>query len=71
MSGTSEQRGPSPEARWLRENWNENALGRYIGHWIAVKGAGVEKADTNLDKLLADTIHFDPLYAFVHLEALQ
>jgi hypothetical protein len=62
---------PSEEALWLRENFNDEALGRYRDMWIAVKGRGVAAASPDLDDLLAETIGMDPLYAFVALDPLQ
>lgn len=71
----SDARGPLPpssiEAAWLRENWNESALGRFRNMWIAVKGGGVASSSADLEDLLERTIGFDPLYAFVDFEPRQ
>ena len=63
--------GPSEEARFLREHWDPDFLGRYEGQWIAVLGREVIMAHTSIEALAAETIRRRPLYAFVTFADLQ
>jgi Family of unknown function (DUF5678) len=62
---------PSPEANWLRQNWNRETLGKYEHKWIAVKNDEITSFSNNLESLLSETIKKDPLYAFVYFGPLQ
>jgi hypothetical protein len=62
---------PTPEATWLRENWNPERLGQYKNLWIAVKGTAVIQSSSSLDEILSETIRRDPLYAYVYFDPLQ
>lgn len=65
MSDTAATPPPSPEAAWLRANWDPEVLGSYDGRWIAVLGPGIVDSDAALQGLLARTAWRMPLYAFV------
>jgi hypothetical protein len=62
---------PTPEAQWLRDNWNLSALGQYKLKWIAVIGQQVIDNSPELDQLLERTFEKNPLYAYVYFGPLQ
>jgi hypothetical protein len=62
---------PSPEATWLRANWNRDRLGQYEKLWIAVKDTAIIYSSPNLETILSETIQRDPLYAYVYFDPLQ
>src|SRR5438128_218244 len=63
----------TPEAIWLRQNWNRQVLGRFDRQWIAVKHDGsvsVISSSSDFGELLNETISKNPLYAFVYFGRL-
>jgi hypothetical protein len=62
---------PTPEAIWLRQNWNREAIGKYEQQWIAVKNNGIIYSSSSLESVLSETIRQNPLYAFVLFDSLQ
>jgi hypothetical protein len=71
MVERADEGGQSPEAAFLRRNWNVEQLGRYEGEWIAVLGAEVIGHSTDAETLLDETASRWPLFAFVTFEDMQ